>query len=128
MSVNSTCFHVKMIKDMLKTLVTDDEALSIMSLLHLCPIEVSAGTLSDAPDVRLVEPITQRYAAQCIASLWGDTTVERSQPSFWYNLWNENKMPETVEDLPASYLQKLAHMAEILARHATKPRFLLATP
>ena len=67
MSVNSTCFHVKMVKDMLKTPVTDDEALAIMGLLHLCPIEVSAGTLSDAPDVRLVEPITQRHAVQCIA-------------------------------------------------------------
>ena len=128
MRVNSTCFHVKMVKDLLKTPVTDDAALAIMGLLHLCPIEVSAGTLSDAPDVRLLEPITQRHAAQCIASLWGDTTAERSQPSFWYTLWNENQMPETVEELPASYLQKLEHMAAILERHATKPRFLLATP
>jgi hypothetical protein len=127
MSVNSACFHVKMVKDMLQTPVTDEEALAIMGLLHLCPIEVLAGTLSDAPDVKLVEPITQRHAAQCLASLWRDTTAERSQPSFWYNLWHENKMPETVEELPAAYLQKLEHMAKILARHATKPRFLLVT-
>ncbi len=127
MNVNSAYFHVTMVKDMLQTPVTDDEALAIMGLLHLCPIEVTAGTLSDAPDVRLLEPITQRHAAQCLASLWGDTTAERSLPSFWYNLWNENKMPETVEELPAAYLHKLEHMAKILQRHATKPRFLLAT-
>jgi hypothetical protein len=128
MSVNSACFHVTMVKDMLKTPVNDDEALAIMGLLHLCPIEVSAGTLSDAPDVKLLEPITQRHAAQCLASLWRDTTAERSQPSFWYNLWNENEMPETVEELSAAYLQKLEHMAKILERHVTKPRFLLVTP
>ena len=127
MSVNSADFHVTMVKDMLQTPVTDDKALAIMGLLHLCPIEVPAGTLSDAPDVKLLEPITQRHAAQCLASLWGDTTAERSQPSFWYNLWNENKMPETVEELPTAYLQKLEHMAKILERHATKPRFLLVT-
>jgi hypothetical protein len=32
MSVNSTCFYVKMVKDMLKTPVIDDEALAIMGL------------------------------------------------------------------------------------------------
>jgi len=68
MSVHSTCLHVKMVKDMLQTPVTDDEAIAIMGLLYLCPLEVSAGTLSDAPDVRLLEPITQRHAAQCLAS------------------------------------------------------------
>ena len=127
MSVNSADFHATMVKDMLQPPLTDAEALAIMGLLHLCPIEVPAGTLSDAPDVRLLEPITQRHAAQCLASLWRDTTAERSQPSFWYNLWNEHKMPETVEELPAAYLQKLEHMAKILERHATKPRFLLMT-
>jgi hypothetical protein len=127
MSVNSAYFHIKMVKDTLQTRVTNEEALAIMGLLHLCPIEVSAGTLSDAPDVKLLEPITQRHAAQCLASLWRDTTAERSQLSFWYNLWNENKMPETVEELSAAYLQKLGHMAKILERHATKPRFLLET-
>lgn len=71
MSVNSTCFHVKMVKDMLKTPVTDDEALSIMVLLHLCPIEVSAGTLSEAPDVRLVEPITPRHAGNALLASGG---------------------------------------------------------
>ena len=127
MSVNSACFHVTMVKDMLQTPVTDDEALVIMGLLHLCPIEVPAGTLSDAPEVKLLEPITQRHAAQCLASLWRDTTAERSQPSFWYNLWNETKMSETVEELSAAYLHKLEPMAKILEKHATKPRFLLVT-
>jgi hypothetical protein len=111
-------FHVTLVKETFKQRLSDEEALSLMAVLHLYKLGFRAGTLSDAPDASEFAALTQRSAAAVIASLWPETK-ERSQPSHWYWAWHSGKYYECLEEFSAEQREKIEQMKSLLETHPT---------
>lgn len=115
--------HKKLLSDVIKAPLAEEDGLAWMILLHTHEIHVRSQPLADDAfneprEVTILAPETQRGAAQIVAALWPDETdAKHRDPSYWYRKYNTSGSYEALEDVPEDLRQRVLRVRELLAQH-----------
>lgn len=87
---------------------SEEDALALMLLLHTHRIRLAGMVLEDRPGVTDLAAITQRHAAELLATAWPDNAdAQRSDPRYWYYQFNARTPFEVVEDIPHDWMVRV---------------------
>jgi hypothetical protein len=78
-------FHQALARDMLGSQPSDDDALTLMILLHTHHVWLPRPLFSDRPGVVDLAAITRWHAAELVASAWPDRSNSlRADADYWH--------------------------------------------
>ena len=93
----------------------DEQALSVMLLLHTYHFQLGGPVLSDRPGIKEVSAIAQRHAAEVIAAVWPDRRDEaRTSAQHWYYQFNARTPFEVADDIEPPWDERLARVKEVV--------------
>jgi hypothetical protein len=96
----------------------DEDALLLMTLLHMYRIVLAAGVCGGRPLVSQLDGATQRRAALAVAALWRESRDERSDYFHWYWKWNtEWGGYQHLENLSLHEMDRLLQLKQRLEGH-----------
>jgi hypothetical protein len=91
-----------------------------MVLIHTHQINLALRCIQDAPDLRMVQPVTQRGAAGVISDLWPKREdQERTSYIYWYRAYQLRTRYETMDALPP---EAVAHVEILRQKLESDPR------
>lgn len=114
-------YHGDLLKDLFPPPVdlNDDDALLLISILHVCDIELRGPILRRSNATR-VTGLTQRDAAEAVAHLWSGTKDPRRMYTYWYVKWNTDwNGYRHLEALSPEELFKLRQLKAKIESHRT---------
>lgn len=112
-------FHERLVREAFGGPISDEDALMLLTLLHLSEIRFEKGTLIDEPDVQGLEGITLRHASACVAGLWPATDADRSNRMYWQERWQRQVAYGLLSQQQRYALELLA---EKLQGHSLRPK------
>ena len=116
MTIND--FHAALAKDVLGSQPSDDDALTLMILLHTHHIWLPRPVFSDRPGVADVAAITRWHAAELVASAWPDRSSSlRADADYWHEEFSARTPYEVVEDIPAPWIERVEKLRTDVLRH-----------
>lgn len=96
---------------------TEDDGLALMIVLHTHRLLLAGATVSDRPDMQEIEALTQRAAAEVIASAWPDRSNKTwTKHAEWYWAFNTRTPYEIVEDVSGPWVERVARARDALLR------------
>jgi hypothetical protein len=97
---------------------SEDDALALMIILHTHQIRLREPILQDRPGVVDLAAITQRHAAEVMATIWPDRSDKlRTYPDYWYSTFNTRTPYEVVEDVLLDWMIRLQRVREHFAEN-----------
>jgi hypothetical protein len=97
---------------------SDDTAHALMIVLHTHVLHLHDGALTDAPEIRIMLPITQRHAAEVAAAAWPvRTDAARTDYRHWYWEFNTRTPFEDAADVTPAWAAPVDAMRSRLATH-----------
>jgi hypothetical protein len=98
--------------------LSDEDALLLMTLLHMYRIVLVGNVSGDRPPVSQLDGATQRRAARAVSALWQGRQDERSNYFHWYRKWDtEWSGYQHLENLSPHEIERLQKLKQRLARH-----------
>jgi hypothetical protein len=92
MGISINRLHEQLVKDTIRSRLSDGDAMLLFFLLHTYEIELLPDVLGDNCDGAIVAAVTQRHAAEIIAVLYRDRAKKRDDHrasyEHWYWKWN----------------------------------------
>src|SRR5215472_1653804 len=108
-------FYGQLLRNHVLNSKDEDELLTWMLLLHTHEIHLLRPCLVDAPGLDVLQPATQRSAADAVAGTWGDREDrERTSYRYWYRMYQLMKSYERTKELSLEELDKLRRLRERL--------------
>jgi hypothetical protein len=111
--------HRDLLKDCLSGPLTEADALLWMVLLHTHQIRLQPDAIAGGNGgILTFAAITQRHAAEILASLWADLkrdSGERSRYAYWYCRYNKETPFEVLSHVPDTLLPRLVELRAMLA-------------
>lgn len=96
---------------------TEDDGLAMMLVLHTHRLLLAAAQVSDRPGMQEIEALTQRAAAEVIASAWPDRSNKTwTKHAEWYWAFNTRTPYEVVEDIRAPWVERVGRARNALLR------------
>src|SRR5947208_16189263 len=111
--------HRVITRHVLSPEVSEEEVLLYMALLHTHDIWLKPGVRledvlqSDQTKGIVLPAITQRDAADAVASLW-PTDNKRGRYEYWYSRYNGLTPYEVLSDMPSEHLYVVRELRELL--------------
>jgi len=91
-------------------------AQALIILLHTHHIYLNGPCLADRPAVTELSALTQRDAAQVVASIWPPAT-DRLTASDLYFLFNQETPYEVIDDVPEKWNQRIETLRQKILQH-----------
>jgi hypothetical protein len=111
-------FHAELAGDLLGWSLRDEDALAVMILFHTHRIHLKTAILEDRPGILEVAAITQRHAAQSVASAWCDRSDDRRRSyEYWYFRYNSETPYEVMSDIPSNWQSQIEELKTQLTGH-----------
>jgi hypothetical protein len=93
--------HLELVRKHVCDPTDENELLLWMVLIHTHQINLALPCIQDAPDLRMVQPVTQRAAAGVISDLWPKREdQERTSYVYWYRAYQLRTPYETMDAVP----------------------------
>lgn len=125
-TISLKSIHKDLIQDRIENKNDERELLLWMVLMHTHQIKLSTACLVDAPTVSVIEPATQRVAADVIAELWpGRDDKEKKSYAYWYRKYQIEVPYETLADLPSEMTLQIERLRK---KVESDSRVVLLTP
>ena len=109
--------HATLTKYVLTNAASDDDGLTLMLLLHSHRIVFRHPVLVDRPTITQMDAITQRHAADVVATNWPIRGNDKCHYVYWYFLFNNRTPYEGVEDMPDEWKERVNQIRELVAYH-----------
>jgi hypothetical protein len=110
-------FPVRLARSLLGDTPTDEDALSVLLLLHTHRFWFNRSW-PDRPDIREMAADTQRGCASVVADAWpnrGD--AERTAYMYWYRRFNIETPYECIDDVPEPWRSRVEQFRERSWQH-----------
>lgn len=91
---------------------SDDDGLALMILLHTHCVILREG-LREAPQAFRLAPLTQRHAAEVVASLWPHSDP-RGRYEYWYWAFNTRTPFELAEEVTEEWKPRINQVCRAL--------------
>jgi hypothetical protein len=114
--------HRELFRDVTPRNLTEEDALLWMVLLHTHQIHLRSDVLADGSaesqtgKTTVLPAVTQRVAADVIASLWPEQQDERSRYLYWYSLYNARVPYEVFSDVPPELRLRVSKFRDLIAQ------------
>jgi hypothetical protein len=111
-------FHTALARDMLGPQPSDDDALTLMILLHTHHIWLPRAPFSDRPGVADLSAITRWHAAEAVAAAWPDRSNSlRADADYWHEEFGARTPYEVIEDIPVPWIERVEKLKKNILRH-----------
>ena len=80
-------FHERIVLETFPDGISEEDAFYLFALFHTWKLRLAGPVILDEPELRELQPLSQKNAACALALLWPKDD-RRSHYEYWYWMWN----------------------------------------
>jgi len=105
--------HAELLRKHVSDPTDENELLLWMVLIHTHRITLAVPCIQDAPNLKIVEPASQRAAAGAISDLWSTREdKERASYVYWYRAYQLKTPYETMDAVPPEVVSRIEKLRQ----------------
>lgn len=105
--------HRELLRKHVSDATDENELLLWMVLIHTHSIRLAVPCIQEAPELKIVEPASQRAAAGTISDLWSRREdKERASYVYWYRAYQLKTPYETMDAVPPEVAARIEQLRQ----------------